>query len=73
MITLRNQPSDPTSSSPLFLPISHDALQELREIHSRQQRQKQKELEGEAHALTHTHAHMQTPIERKSAELQESR
>lgn len=48
-------------------------LKELREIHSRQQRQKQKELEGDTHTLTHTHAHMQTPVERKSAELQESR
>lgn len=28
-------------------PLSHNAVQELREIHSRQQRQKQKELEGE--------------------------
>ncbi|XP_056902864.1 intersectin-1 isoform X2 [Takifugu flavidus] len=43
--------------------------QELREIHTRQQRQKQKELEAEPHM----HVHMQTPIERKSAELQESR
>ncbi|XP_030012588.1 intersectin-1 isoform X2 [Sphaeramia orbicularis] len=43
--------------------------QELREIHSRQQRLKQKELEGDA--LTHSHIH--TPSERKSAELQESR
>ncbi|XP_051274505.1 intersectin-1 isoform X5 [Dicentrarchus labrax] len=48
-------------------------LKELREIHSRQQRQKQKELEGDTHSLTHTHSHMHTPIERKSAELQESR
>lgn len=47
-------------------------LKELREIHSRQQRQKQKELEGDTHTLTHTHSHMQTPVERKSAELQES-
>ncbi|XP_047458161.1 intersectin-1 isoform X5 [Mugil cephalus] len=47
--------------------------QELREIHSRQQRQKQKELEGDTHTLTHTHSHMHTPSERKSAELQESR
>ncbi|XP_054653972.1 intersectin-1 isoform X5 [Dunckerocampus dactyliophorus] len=45
--------------------------QELREIHSRQQRQKQKELEGDAHALMH--AHMHAPSDRKSAELQESR
>lgn len=73
MVTRSNQPSDPTSSSPLFLPLSHDALQELREIHSRQQRQKQKELEGDTHILTHTHSHMHTPIERKSAELQDSR
>ncbi|XP_044069693.1 intersectin-1 isoform X6 [Siniperca chuatsi] len=48
-------------------------LKELREIHSRQQRQKQRELEGDTHTLTHTHSHMHTPIERKSAELQESR
>ncbi|KAM9847663.1 intersectin-1 [Aulostomus maculatus] len=47
--------------------------QELREIHSRQQRQKQKELEGDAHTLIHTHSHIHTPSERKSAELQESR
>ncbi|GLD69662.1 intersectin-1 [Lates japonicus] len=46
---------------------------ELREIHSRQQRQKQKELEGDTHTLTHTHSHIHTPSERKSAELQESR
>ncbi|CAG00361.1 unnamed protein product, partial [Tetraodon nigroviridis] len=43
--------------------------QELREIHTRQQRQKLKELEGE----TQAHARMQTPVERKSAELPESR
>ncbi|KAM6997773.1 intersectin-1 [Tautogolabrus adspersus] len=48
-------------------------LKELREIHSRQQRQKQKDLEGDTLSLTHTHSHMHTPIERKSAELQESR
>uniref|UniRef100_A0A671WKF8 Intersectin-1 n=1 Tax=Sparus aurata TaxID=8175 RepID=A0A671WKF8_SPAAU len=48
-------------------------LKELREIHSRQQRQKQKDLEGDTHSLTHTHSHMHTPVERKSAELQESR
>ncbi|CAK6976759.1 intersectin-1 [Scomber scombrus] len=48
-------------------------LKELREIHSRQQRQKQKELEGDTHSLTHTHSHIHTPIERKSAELQDSR
>ncbi|XP_070697604.1 intersectin-1 isoform X2 [Pempheris klunzingeri] len=48
-------------------------LKELREIHSRQQRQKQKDMEGDTHSLTHTHSHMHTPIERKSAELQESR
>ncbi|XP_077351617.1 intersectin-1 isoform X3 [Festucalex cinctus] len=41
--------------------------QELREIHSRQQRQKQKELEGDAHSMMHA------PIDRKSAELQENR
>ncbi|XP_041645592.1 intersectin-1 [Cheilinus undulatus] len=46
-------------------------LKELREIHSRQQRQKQKDLEGDTLTLTHTQSH--TPIERKSAELQESR
>uniref|UniRef100_H3CWY2 Intersectin-1 n=1 Tax=Tetraodon nigroviridis TaxID=99883 RepID=H3CWY2_TETNG len=44
-------------------------LKELREIHTRQQRQKLKELEGE----TQAHARMQTPVERKSAELPESR
>ncbi|XP_061545327.1 intersectin-1 isoform X1 [Phycodurus eques] len=44
-------------------------LKELREIHSRQQRQKQRELEGDAHSMMHTH----TPIDRKSAELEESR
>nr|XP_046257195.1 intersectin-1 isoform X3 [Scatophagus argus] len=48
-------------------------IKELREIHSRQQRQKQKELEGDTHTLTHTHTHMHTPVERKSAELQERR
>ncbi|XP_060896328.1 intersectin-1 isoform X2 [Labrus mixtus] len=48
-------------------------LKELREIHSRQQRQKQKDLEGDTLTLTHTHSQMHTPIERKSAELQESR
>ncbi|XP_008298344.1 intersectin-1 isoform X2 [Stegastes partitus] len=48
-------------------------LKELREIHSRQQRQKQKELEGDTHTLTHTHPHIHPPIDRKSAELQESR
>ncbi|XP_061140359.1 intersectin-1 isoform X5 [Syngnathus typhle] len=41
--------------------------QELREIHSRQQRQKQKEPERDAHSMT------QAPIDRPSAELQESR
>ncbi|KAM4591204.1 intersectin-1 isoform 2-T2 [Odontesthes bonariensis] len=47
--------------------------QELREIHSRQQRQKQKELEGDTHTLTtHTHSHMHNLSERRSAELQES-
>lgn len=62
-------PFAPTSSPPslLSLPLSHDALQELREIHSQQQRHKQKEMEGEAHAL------MSVSAERKSAELQESR
>lgn len=67
LVTRSNQPCDPTSSSTLFLPVSHDALQELREIHSRQQRQKQKELDGDAHT------HIQTQLERKSAELQEHR
>ncbi|XP_029030699.1 intersectin-1 isoform X2 [Betta splendens] len=43
--------------------------QELREIHSRQQRQKQKELDGD----THTQSHIQSQLERKSAELQEQR
>ncbi|XP_031730606.1 intersectin-1 isoform X1 [Anarrhichthys ocellatus] len=47
--------------------------QELREIHIRQQRQKQRELDGDVHTLTHTHAHIHTPIERKSAELQDGR
>uniref|UniRef100_A0A8C2Z1Y7 Intersectin 1 n=1 Tax=Cyclopterus lumpus TaxID=8103 RepID=A0A8C2Z1Y7_CYCLU len=46
-------------------------LKELREIHSRQQRQKQRELDGDTHTLTHTHPHMHTPVERKSAELQD--
>ncbi|XP_070398703.1 intersectin-1 isoform X5 [Nothobranchius furzeri] len=45
--------------------------QELREIHTRQQRLKQKELEGDTHIQTHTLPHMQTHSERKSAELQE--
>jgi len=44
-------------------------LQELREIHSRQQRQKQRDLDGDVH----THAHMHTPVDRKSAELQDGR
>lgn len=57
----------PPPPSLLSLPLSHDALQELREIHSQQQRHKQKEMEGEAHAL------MSVSAERKSAELQESR
>lgn len=48
-------------------------LKELREIHSRQQRQKQKELEGDTHTLAHTHPHIHTAMDRKSAELQESR
>ncbi|XP_054456460.1 intersectin-1 isoform X1 [Anoplopoma fimbria] len=48
-------------------------LKELREIHSRQQRQKQRDLDGDVHSLTHTHPHIHTPIERKSAELQDSR
>uniref|UniRef100_A0A3Q3WIF9 Intersectin-1 n=1 Tax=Mola mola TaxID=94237 RepID=A0A3Q3WIF9_MOLML len=52
--------------------LYNDALQELRELHSRQQRQKQKELEGETHAVTHTKTHMQATIERNSADLQES-
>ncbi|KAM4599869.1 intersectin-1 isoform 3-T3 [Fundulus diaphanus] len=43
--------------------------QELREIHSRQQRQKQKELEGGTQSLSQPY--MQAAIERKSAELQE--
>ncbi|XP_056291119.1 intersectin-1 isoform X3 [Pseudoliparis swirei] len=43
--------------------------QELREIHSRQQRQKQRDLDGDVH----THAHMHTPVDRKSAELQDGR
>ncbi|XP_012775161.1 intersectin-1 isoform X3 [Maylandia zebra] len=47
--------------------------QELREIHTRQQRQKQKELEGDTHTQTHTQSHIHTPSERKSAELQEGR
>ncbi|KAK5908880.1 hypothetical protein CgunFtcFv8_016900 [Champsocephalus gunnari] len=47
--------------------------QELREIHSRQQRQKQRDLDGDTHSLTHTHSHLHTPIERKSAELQDGR
>ncbi len=45
-------------------PISHHALQELREIHNKQQRQKQKELEADISQLSH---------DRKSTELQESR
>ncbi|KAF3841750.1 hypothetical protein F7725_023701 [Dissostichus mawsoni] len=48
-------------------------LKELREIHSRQQRQKQRDLDGDTHSLTHTHSHLHTPIERKSAELQDGR
>lgn len=44
-------------------------MQELREIHSRQQRQKQRDLDGDVH----THAHMHTPVDRKSAELQDGR
>ncbi|XP_034041584.1 intersectin-1 isoform X4 [Thalassophryne amazonica] len=47
--------------------------QELREIHSRQQRMKQKELEGNTQTQTHTHSHLHTASERKAAELQESR
>lgn len=45
-------------------PISHHALQELREIHNKQQRQKQKELEADITQPSH---------DRKSTELQESR
>lgn len=45
-------------------PISHHALQELREIHNKQQRQKQKELEADI---------TQPPHDRKSTDLQESR
>lgn len=73
VVTRSSPPSDLISSLPLFLPVCNRALQELREIHSRQQRQKQRELEGDTHTLTHTHPHMHTPIERKSAELQHSR
>ncbi|XP_028323621.1 intersectin-1 isoform X3 [Gouania willdenowi] len=53
----------------------HRGRQELREIHSRQQRQKQKELEGESHRITPApaHVHMHAPSERKSAELQDGR
>ncbi|XP_037638975.1 intersectin-1 isoform X1 [Sebastes umbrosus] len=47
--------------------------QELREIHSRQQRQKQRELEGDTHSLTYTHPHIHTPVERRSVELSDSR
>ncbi|TKS85859.1 Intersectin-1 SH3 domain-containing protein 1A SH3P17 [Collichthys lucidus] len=67
------RPTTTIMTGALRLGLGQRQPPELREIHSRQQRQKQKELEGDTHTLTHTHSHMHTPVERKSADLQESR
>ncbi|XP_055018448.1 intersectin-1 isoform X1 [Boleophthalmus pectinirostris] len=45
--------------------------QELREIHSRQQKLKQKEAEGDPQLLTHNFSHI--PTERSSSEVQDAR
>ena len=64
----------PASTLPCSpLTPSHNALQELREIHCRQQRQKQKESEGYAHTQTHPFSHAHTQNEKRSAELQDIR
>ncbi|XP_068184395.1 intersectin-1 [Antennarius striatus] len=59
-----------TRSKLLEIDAFNTQLKELEEIYNRQLRQK-REGDGDAHTLTHTHSH--TPVDRKSAELQESR
>lgn len=64
-------PNSPCLTSTLY-PLSHASLQELKEIHNRQQRQKQKEAESGVELLKEAESGAEIP-EKGTVDSQEAR